>query len=436
MAADAPARRAPRGRILLTIALVVLALGLLAWAGWRLYEQRAEAGRLFASGSIQATEVDVSPKVAGQIIRLTVDEGDTVKAGEVVAELEPQEAAAQVAAAQAAVQQAAAQVGDAERAVAAQEQVTGAQVGAAQAQVTTAGTGVPQTETQLAIAERTLRDAVASATAQAASAEAQVGGAESALVTARNNLGREKMLFAQGAVSADEVDAVQAAYDAAVAQRRSAGDAVTQAQANVASARTNLRQVEIQAQAVTAAHAGVAAAHAGLANAQAGYTVIAQRRQDLAAAQAALAQARANLTYLQVIAGHNVVVSPRAAVVQTKYVEEGEVVAAGTPLFTLVDLHDIWLRAYVPEDQIAEVKVGQGARVSIDSFPNRIFEGRVVEISSKGEFTPVNVQTVGDRVKLVFSVKIQLTNDELSLKPGMPADAEILVGTEHDRTPR
>ena len=436
MAADAPARRAPRGRILLTIALVVLALGLLAWAGWRLYEQRAEAGRLFASGSIQATEVDVSPKVAGQIIRLTVDEGDTVKAGEVVAELEPQEAAAQVAAAQAAVQQAAAQVGDAERAVAAQEQMTGAQVGAAQAQVTTAGTSVPQTETQLAIAERTLRDAVASTTAQAASAEAQVGGAESALVTARNNLGREKMLFAQGAVSADEVDAVQAAYDAAVAQRRSAGDAVTQAQANVASARTNLRQVEIQTQAVTAAHAGVAAAHAGLANAQAGYTVIAQRRQELAAAQAALAQARANLIYLQVIAGHNVVVSPRAAVVQTKYVEEGEVVAAGTPLFTLVDLHDIWLRAYVPEDQIAEVKVGQDARVSIDSFPTRIFEGRVVEISSKGEFTPVNVQTVGDRVKLVFSVKIQLTNDELSLKPGMPADAEILVGTEHDRTPR
>ena len=262
MAADAPARRAPRGRILLTIALVVLALGLLAWAGWRLYEQRAEAGRLFASGSIQATEVDVSPKVAGQIIRLTVDEGDTVKAGEVVADLEPQEAAAQVVAAQAAVQQAAAQVGDAERAVAAQEQVTGAQVGAAQAQVTTTGTAVPQTETQLAIAERTLRDAVASATAQAASAEAQVGGAESALVTARNDSGREKLLFAQGAVSADEVDAVQAAYDAAVAQRRSAGDAVTQAQANVASARTNLRQVEIQAQAVTAAHAGVAAAHA------------------------------------------------------------------------------------------------------------------------------------------------------------------------------
>jgi len=412
------------------------ALVVVAAVGWWVYAQSAPPGPIGGAGTIEATPVGLTAYLPGRVLRLLAREGDTVKAGEIVAELEPQEAAAQVAAAQAAVQQAAAQVGDAERAVAAQEQVTGAQVGAAQAQVTTAGTGVPQTETQLAIAERTLRDAVASATAQAASAEAQVGGAESALVTARNNLGREKMLFAQGAVSADEVDAVQAAYDAAVAQRRSAGDAVTQAQANVASARTNLRQVEIQTQAVTAAHAGVAAAHAGLANAQAGYTVIAQRRQDLAAAQAALAQARANLTYLQVIAGHNVVVSPRAAVVQTKYVEEGEVVAAGTPLFTLVDLHDIWLRAYVPEDQIAEVKVGQGARVSIDSFPNRIFEGRVVEISSKGEFTPVNVQTVGDRVKLVFSVKIQLTNDDLSLKPGMPADAEILVGTEHDRTPR
>ena len=120
------------------------------------------------------------------------------------------------------MQQAAAHVGDAERAVVAQAQMTGAQVGQARAQVTTAGTGVPQTETQLAIAERTLRDAVASTTAQVASAEAR-SGAESALVTARNNLGREKMLFAQGAVSANEVDAVQAAYDAAVAQRRSAG---------------------------------------------------------------------------------------------------------------------------------------------------------------------------------------------------------------------
>jgi HlyD family secretion protein len=112
------------------------------------------------------------------------------------------------------------------------------------------------------------------------------------------------------------------------------------------------------------------------------------------------------------------------------------VVAAGTPLYTLVDPQDIWLRVFIPEDQIGRVRIGQVAHVSVDSFPGRIFDGRVVEISSHGEFTPGNVQTQGDRVKLVFSVKIQLTNTDDSLKPGMPADAEILVGGQEDHTPR
>jgi multidrug resistance efflux pump len=156
--------------------------------------------------------------------------------------------------------------------------------------------------------------------------------------------------------------------------------------------------------------------------------VLTQRRQALAGAVAALTQARANLQYLQVIAGHNFIVAPRNAVVQVKNVEQGEVVAAGTVLYTLIDLDDIWLRAYVPQDQIGRVKLGQSANVSVDSFPGRIFPGRVTEISSKGEFTPGNVQTRGDRVTLVFGVKIQLPNADRSLKPGLPADAEILVG--------
>ncbi|HYM90524.1 MAG TPA: efflux RND transporter periplasmic adaptor subunit, partial [bacterium] len=192
----------------------------------------------------------------------------------------------------------------------------------------------------------------------------------------------------------------------------------------------------VRRQAVIAARAGVSQAQAGLRNAQSGYTVIAQRRQDLAAAQAALAQAQANLKYQQVIAAHNVITAPLGAVVQTKYVQQGEVVAAGTPLYTLIDLQDIWLRVYIPEDQIGRVKVGEAALVTIDSFPGRIFQGRVIEISSHGEFTPGNVQTRGDRVKLVFSVKIQLNNSDNSLKPGIPADAEIIVGGQEDRIPR
>jgi HlyD family secretion protein len=415
------------------LGLVVLAL---AWGGWRLYEERASAGRLFGSGSIEATQVDVSPKVPGRVIRLTVEEGDQVTAGEVLAELAPQEASAQVAQAQAAVVAAEARVVQAGQAVVTQQQVTDAQVAQAQAAVATAATAVPQSETALAIQERTSREVVTAAAAQLSAAQGQVGAARSALAKARDDLGRQKALFAEGAVAADQVEAAQTAYDAAVAQDRSARDAVTQAQAALASARANLMQVEIQRKAVEAARANLGQAQAGLKNAESGYTVIAQRRQDLAAAQAALAQAQANLRYLQVIAGHNTIVAPRNAVVQTKWVEEGEVVAAGAPLYTLIDPQDIWLRAYIPEDQIGRVKVGQVARVTIDSFPGRVFDGRVIEISPKGEFTPGNVQTREDRVKLVFSVKIRLKNTDNSLKPGMPADAQIMVGTQYDQTAR
>ena len=431
----APARGGRRINPRLAVACAA-AFVLLAWEGWQLREQRAAAGRVTGSGSIEATQVGVTPRAAGRVIRLLAKEGDPVSAGQVLAELEPQEASAQVAQAQAAAAQAEALVIRAQQAVTTQEQVTRAQVAQAHAQVTMAAARVPQAETALTMEERTAQQAVSAAQAQVNSAEAQTGSARSALVKARADLGRQKALYAQGAVAEDQVDAAQAAYDSAAAQDRSAGEGVVQARANLASARANLMQVEIKRKDVEAARANVAQAQAGLKNARSGYTVIAQRQQDLAAARAALAQAQANLRYLQVIAGHNTIVSPRNAVVQVKNVEQGEVVAAGTALYTLVDPQDIWLRAYIPQDQIGRVRVGQIAHVSVDSFPGRVFEGHVIAISSKGEFTPGNVQTRGDRVKLVFSVKIRLDNRDGSLKPGMPADAEILVGGQEDQTPR
>ena len=406
------------------------------WQGVLLYERTVSADRLVASGSIEATQVEMSPKVPGRVIKLLAAAGDRVRAGQVVAELEPQEASAQVAQAEAAVRQAEARVAQAQQAVVAQRQVTDAQVAQARAQIAAAATRVPQSETALAIQERTAREAVSAAEARVSSAQAQVGAVESALAKARDDLGRQKALFAQGAVAADQVEAAQAAYDAAAAQDRSARDAVAQAQAQLASAQANLMQVEIQRKAVEAARANLAQAQAGLRNAESGYTVVAQRQQDLAAAQGALVQAQASLRYVQVIAGHNTIQAPRDGVIQTKNVEEGEVVAAGTALYTLIDPQDIWLRVFIPEDQIGRVKVGQVAHVSVDSFPGRVFEGRVVEKSSQGEFTPGNVQTQGDRVRLVFSVKIQLTNTDGSLKPGMPADAEVLVGGQEDQTAR
>ncbi len=426
---------APRRRIA-WVALAAVAAVVLAWEGWGRYTEWKRAGRLFASGWVEATQVEVGPKIPGRVIRLRADEGSQVRAGQVLAEMEPQESQAQVDQARAGVVAAEARVTQAEEAVTTLQQVADAQVAQARAQVSSAETRVPQAETTLAIQERTTQQATAAAQAQVSAAEAQVAAAAAARAKARDDLRRAKDLLAQGAVAKQDLDAAQAAYDAAVAQERSAEAGVRLARAGLASAQANEMQVAIAQQGVHAARSDLAQAQAGLKNALSGYTLIAQRRQDLAAVRAALAQARANLRYLEVVAAHNTITSPLDGVVLTKNIQAGEVVAAGTSIFTVIDPKDIWLRVYIPEDQIGRVRLDQRVRVTVDTFPNRIFEGRVIEISSKAEFTPVNVQSKEDRVKLVFGVKIRLDNPAGSLKAGMPADAEILVTATEDQVAR
>ena len=89
---------------------------------------------------------------------------------------------------------------------------------------------------------------------------------------------------------------------------------------------------------------------------------------------------------------------------------------------------NVWLRAYIPETELGRVKVGQKAKVTTDTYPGKIYEGRVSFIAQEAEFTPKNVQTEKERVKLVYRIKIDITNPDMELKPGMPADAVIETG--------
>ena len=93
----------------------------------------------------------------------------------------------------------------------------------------------------------------------------------------------------------------------------------------------------------------------------------------------------------------------------------------------MADLDTVTLTVYVPEDQLGLVKIGQEVRVMVDSYPERTFHGEVVYIAAKAEFTPKNVQTKEERVTTVFAVDVKIPNPDHALKPGMPADAEILV---------
>jgi HlyD family secretion protein len=154
--------------------------------------------------------------------------------------------------------------------------------------------------------------------------------------------------------------------------------------------------------------------------------VVSARRQVAAAqadadrARAQLAEAKANRSDLQVVA-------PFAGTVATRTAEPGEVVTAGTPVITLIDLARVYLRAFVPEGQIGRVRVGQPARVYLDSAPTTPIDAFVSRVDPQATFTPENTYFREERVKQVVGVKLQLRGAIGFAKPGMPADGEILV---------
>ena len=138
-----------------------------------------------------------------------------------------------------------------------------------------------------------------------------------------------------------------------------------------------------------------------------------------------MARDRAALTVARTQFGYTVLESPQAGVVLRKHVEPGEMIAAGTPVVTIADLRNIWLKIYIPEPQLGRMKLGQTAEITTDSYPGKVYRGTVIFINSEAEFTPKNVQTQEERVKLVFAVKVAVDNPDQELKAGMPADARI-----------
>jgi HlyD family secretion protein len=159
--------------------------------------------------------------------------------------------------------------------------------------------------------------------------------------------------------------------------------------------------------------------------------VIASQQMDAAkssydVAVSQLQLSRASLQTAEVKLKDSVMYAPLNGVVLRKNIEEGETVGAGTMVITIGDLEHPWVKVYVKEDELGAVKLGQKADVVVDSFPNKQFEGIVSYISSDAEFTPKNVETKEERVKLVFGVKVSVKNQNNELKPGMPADVRIL----------
>ncbi len=149
-------------------------------------------------------------------------------------------------------------------------------------------------------------------------------------------------------------------------------------------------------------------------------------RDRLAAARAQVGVAEAALAEAEVLLAELEIAAPAAGVVATRVVDPGDVVAAGAPLVDLVDLDRVYLKVYIPERWIGRLRLGLPARIWVDAFPDTPFPATVRYISPRAEFTPREVQTPEERVKLVYAVKLYLdANPDHRLTPGLPADAVI-----------
>ncbi|MDD5432531.1 MAG: efflux RND transporter periplasmic adaptor subunit [Candidatus Omnitrophica bacterium] len=138
-------------------------------------------------------------------------------------------------------------------------------------------------------------------------------------------------------------------------------------------------------------------------------------------------QLRASLELANTKLGWTDLASPLDGWVLVKSALPGEVVQAGAPVFTAVNLDDVWVTAYINETDLGKVKLNQKAYIQTDSYKGKKYDGRVSFISSQAEFTPKYIQTSEERVKYVYRIKVRADNSSLDLKPGMPADAYIII---------
>ncbi len=150
------------------------------------------------------------------------------------------------------------------------------------------------------------------------------------------------------------------------------------------------------------------------------------RVERIAAQRAIVAQARASAAQIDAALDNAMIVAPFDGLVTVRHREPGEVIPAGAPVLTIINPDDRWVRIYVRQDQVGRVKIGQDVTITADSYRDREYQGRVIFIASEAEFTPRNVQTTAERVKLVYRVKVQITNDQsFDLKPGLAADIQL-----------
>ncbi|MHB8432687.1 MAG: HlyD family secretion protein [Candidatus Tyrphobacter sp.] len=254
--------------------------------------------------------------------------------------------------------------------------------------------------------------------AQVRAREAQARAATAA-AAARVGAAQEQVAVLGAQVAAADADLAQSRASYRLAAFNESSD--------VALFRTGDISEEQERAAIASAQQAAASVALRAAQTAAVERQIAQQRATIASASAEMRQAAAQLAEARANRSDLVVRAPFSGTVITRAVEPGEVVAAGTPVATLLNLDRVYLRGFIPEGEIGRVKIGQPARVYLDSNPDRPIDAYVLRIDPQATFTPENTYFRNDRVREVFGVKLALRSGFGFAKPGMPADGEILI---------
>jgi HlyD family secretion protein len=385
--------------IVIIVVLAAVAAGVYAY---RSGIGRAPDDRILVSGNIELTEVNIAFKTAGRLIERTVDEGDAVKKGQVVARLDRDQLLAQR-------DRQAADLASAE------EQLAQAQTSLDWERANLEG-DVEQRKADLASNEsRLLELKNGSRPQEIQESRAAVAQAQSELDRAQRDWDRAQTLYKNDDISTEQYDQYRNRW-------QSADAALKQAQQ-----RDALVQAGPRVEVVQAAEGQVEKARGALKMAEANTLEIKRREQELVTRRDGIESAKAALALIDAQLADTIAYSPVDGVVLVKSADVGEVLGVGTTVVTVGDIDHPWLRGYVNETALGKIKVGSKARVTTDSYPGKVYDGRVSFIASEAEFTPKQIQTQEERVKLVYRIKIELENPRRELKSNMPADAEILL---------
>lgn len=344
---------------------------------------------LVISGRIELKDARVGSKLGGRVEKVLALEGSEVQAGDLLVLLEDDEILAQMAQARAALEQA-------------QAQLDLLVAGTRKEEIARAEAAVRARKAELDLRQKGFR------TEEVRAAEARVNQAKSALQLARKEYDRAASLAGNRTISQQEMDQARTALDNAQSQL-----AIQQQQLDLLQSGTRPEEIA-QSQAL------LEQAQAELDRLRAG-----ARSEELAAQKAAVAQASANVERLETQLRETRIVAPAEARVETLDLEPGDLVSPGAPVANLTLKSIPYVRCYVPENRLGWVNPGREVFVTVDSFPDEKFRGRVRFVASEAEFTPRNVQTTEKRSELVFETRVDILESDPRLRPGMFADVHV-----------